>query len=268
MKKITLLFLSCLSATLLVAQNTFPTSGNVGIGTTAPSSKLEIVGDNTDDDIVSIQNNNYSRLAIYSASNSANPLPFVMGYRSRGTVSSPSTVQTNDRLFGVYANTYVNGAYRVNAAIEMKAGSQIGSSNYSSYMIFATTSGTSRQERMRITQDGNVGIGTSNPDTYKLAVNGSVRAKEVVVETGWADFVFENDYELRTLEEVESFIKENGHLPEVPSANVVQEEGVKVGEAQTMLLQKIEELTLYTIDQQKQIESLKADIASLAGKQQ
>jgi hypothetical protein len=104
---------------------------------------------------------------------------------------------------------------------------------------------------------GNVGIGTINP-TSKLSVNGSIRAKEVVVETGWADFVFAKNYKLPALTEVEKYIKANNHLPEIPSAIEIQTNGLKVGEVQTKMMQKIEELTLYIIEMNKEIASLKA----------
>ena len=105
--------------------------------------------------------------------------------------------------------------------------------------------------------NGNVGIGTTNPGSWKLAVNGQIRAKEIKVETGWSDFVFFKDYKLPTLEEVEDHIKEKGHLKDIPSANEVEENGIFLGEMNSKLLQKIEELTLYTIQQQKEIEELK-----------
>ncbi len=105
---------------------------------------------------------------------------------------------------------------------------------------------------------GNVGIGTTDPGNYRLAVDGNIRAKEVVVETGWSDFVFEPSYDLPTLEEVEAHILEKGHLQDIPSAAEVAEHGVSLGEMDAKLLQKIEELMLYTIAQQKQIEALKA----------
>ncbi len=111
--------------------------------------------------------------------------------------------------------------------------------------------------------NGNVGIGTIDPGTHKLAVNGTVRAKEVIVETGWSDFVFEDSYRLRTLTEVESHIEEHGHLPDVPSAAVVESEGLSVGEAQKIMMQKIEELTLYMIDLKKENEELKTRVAEL-----
>lgn len=104
---------------------------------------------------------------------------------------------------------------------------------------------------------GNVGIGTHNPGTWKLAVNGKIRAKEIKVETSWSDFVFEDHYRLPTLKEVEEFIEQNGHLKDIPSAKEVEEKGVLLGEMDSKLLQKIEELTLYIIQQQKEIEQLK-----------
>jgi hypothetical protein len=104
---------------------------------------------------------------------------------------------------------------------------------------------------------GNVGIGTINP-SYKLSVNGNIRAKEVVVETGWADFVFSKDYKLPALSEVEKYIKANNHLPEIPSAEEIQTNGLKVGELQTKMMQKIEELTLYVIELEKKIALLKS----------
>ena len=113
--------------------------------------------------------------------------------------------------------------------------------------------------RMIISSSGNVGIGTTNTFGYKLAVNGAIGSKEVVVETtsAWPDFVFEPDYDLPTLEEVEQHIVDQGHLPEIPSESEVAESGINLGEMNAKLLQKIEELTLYLIDQHKEIEELK-----------
>jgi hypothetical protein len=108
---------------------------------------------------------------------------------------------------------------------------------------------------------GNVGIGTLNP-TSKLSVNGNIRAKEVVVETGWADYVFAKDYKLPSLMEVEKYIKANNHLPEIPSAEEIQINGLKVGEVQTKMMQKIEELTLYIIEQNKRIDKLEKKLSS------
>jgi hypothetical protein len=110
-------------------------------------------------------------------------------------------------------------------------------------------------EAVLVTRANKVGIGTTNP-TYPLTVNGTIRSKKVIVDTGWSDFVFEDDYKLMPLHEVEAFIKTNRHLPEIPSAREVEENGVSLGEISASLLQKIEELTLYTIEQQKKMDEL------------
>ena len=92
---------------------------------------------------------------------------------------------------------------------------------------------------------GNVGIGTLDPQGYKLAVNGTIRAKEIKVDSDWADFVFKKGYKLPTLEEVEQHIGEKGTLPGVEE---VKANGVNLAETNALLLQKIEELTLYIIE--------------------
>lgn len=98
-----------------------------------------------------------------------------------------------------------------------------------------------------------------------LEVNGKIRTKEVVIETvnWWSDFVFDKNYKLPSLAEVESHIKEHKHLPDVPSEAEVKENGINVVEMQAKLLQKIEELTLYVIDQQKEIKELKDELKTL-----
>lgn len=105
---------------------------------------------------------------------------------------------------------------------------------------------------------GKVGIKTTNPGDFDLAVNGKIRSREIKVDNGnWADFVFERGYQLPSLQKVENHIKAKGHLPGIPSAAEVKKNGVELSDMNAKLLQKIEELTLYIIQQQKEIENLK-----------
>ncbi len=119
--------------------------------------------------------------------------------------------------------------------------------------------------KMTILNGGNVGIGTTKP-TAKLAVNGKIHTKEIRVDlnlTDWADFVFYDNYKLPTLTEVENHIKEKGHLKDIPSAKEVAQNGIYLGQMDAKLLQKIEELTLYTIQQEKSLQSQKEEIEDL-----
>ncbi|TKC05245.1 hypothetical protein [Pedobacter frigoris] len=102
---------------------------------------------------------------------------------------------------------------------------------------------------------GNVGIGTADTKGDKLAVNGKIRAREIKVENiNWPDYVFLPSYKVPTLQEIEKYIKEKGHLPGIPSASEVKANGVDLGDMNAKLLQKIEELTLHLIEKNKQIE--------------
>ncbi len=111
---------------------------------------------------------------------------------------------------------------------------------------------------------GNVGIGNQPLTDYRLAVDGKIIAKEIKVEASpWADFVFDENYALRNLEEVEKYIQQEKHLPGVPSASMVEEEGVNLGEMNAILLQKIEEMTIYIIELNKKIEAQQNEIEEL-----
>jgi len=106
---------------------------------------------------------------------------------------------------------------------------------------------------------GSVGIGTTDLSNYKLAVDGKIRAKEIKVETGWSDFVFADSYKLMPLDKLEKHIKVNKSLPGIPTEKEVLEGGVNLGEMQAKLLEKVEELTLYTIAQEKRLAQLEKE---------
>ncbi|SJZ68563.1 hypothetical protein [Sediminibacterium ginsengisoli] len=116
---------------------------------------------------------------------------------------------------------------------------------------------------------GKIGIGTNSP-AERLSVEGNINAngniktkKLIVTQSGWSDYVFDKDYALRSIDSLEKFILENKHLPEIPSAKEVAENGVNVGENQALLLKKIEELTLYIIEIKKELNTIRQG----AGKQ-
>jgi len=105
-------------------------------------------------------------------------------------------------------------------------------------------------------RSGNVGIGVNAPEA-KLHVAGDIKATEIKVVAQTADFVFEEDYQLQSLDEVDQFIKENKHLPGIPSAKQMEADGVNVAEMNKLLLQKIEELTLYVIELKRENKEIK-----------
>jgi hypothetical protein len=138
-------------------------------------------------------------------------------------------------------------------------------------IIFKTGDINTSSEKMRIDKNGNIGIGTINPDA-KLAVKGTIHSEEVKVDLNVPapDYVFEKNYILRPLAEVETYINQNKHLPEVPAAKEMEANGVNLGEMNMLLLKKVEELTLYMLEQDKinnqqakQIEWLKKKLSAV-----
>nr|WP_315421948.1 hypothetical protein [uncultured Pedobacter sp.] len=111
--------------------------------------------------------------------------------------------------------------------------------------------------------NGNVGIDTATP-SEKLSVNGKIRAREIKVEAAnWPDYVFDKDYKILGLNELDAYISENHHLPDVPSAKEVEANGIALGETNKLLLKKVEELTLYLIEQNKKITAQNLKIEAL-----
>jgi hypothetical protein len=200
--------------------------GNVGIGTTGPSEKLTVYG-------------------------TANSQP--------GVLSLESSREDGQ-------NVEVGRLSAKNSMGEISRISLLrGDGSYTGQIAFYTrpTNESALIEGMRLDKNGNLGIGTTNP-THKLAVNGTIKAKEVIVETtGWSDYVFADDYALQPLAEVEAHIKTNKHLPGIPSATEVAAQGVSIGDMQARLLAKIEELTLYQIAQEKLLKAQTEELTAL-----
>jgi hypothetical protein len=127
--------------------------------------------------------------------------------------------------------------------------------------IFHIQDGDSQENVFLVSENGNVGIGVQNPE-HKLTVSGTIAACEVLIdEDEWCDYVFEDDYMLMPLSELEQYLIANKHLPDIPSESEIKEVGyVNVGEMQKLHMKKIEELTLYIIELKKEIDALKEQV--------
>jgi adhesin HecA-like repeat protein len=113
---------------------------------------------------------------------------------------------------------------------------------------------------MTLNTSGNVGIGTTNPGAYKLTVEGTIGARKLkITQNTWADVVFKKDYKLMPLTALANYIEQNKHLPEVPTEKQVKGKDLDVAETQTLLLKKIEELTLYVIQLNNENQKLKVE---------
>lgn len=213
-----------------------PTTTNVGIGTNNPQYKLDVNGKlylRTVDITGNSWKNSYLQWEAHS---------LVMG--------TPSNV---------YAVT----------SVDLIPGGSTQGELFSQLCMYQAYSPTNKEEKIHLNTSGNcwinspgyIGIGTKNP-TDKLDVRGTVRADAIVVnKVSGADFVFEDSYKLRPLNEVKDFVEKNQHLPEIPSAAEMQENGVNMNELQIQLLQKVEELTLYIILQDQRIQELESQLA-------
>ena len=221
-------------------------AGRVGIGTTSPLSKLSVVSTGATDPA-------YTRgiSSFYFPGNNSYGGGFT-ALKARGTSTSPTAVSSGDGMGGISFGGYDGTNYLVTSGLFASANGAITSGSIPTDLVFGTGSTNTITERMRITSAGNVGIGTTNP-TYSLTVNGTVRAQEVIVDTGWSDYVFSPGYRLQPLSELESQIKSEGHLPGIPSAKEVSAAGISVGDMQARLLAKVEELTLHVIAQDKRL---------------
>jgi len=193
---------------------------------------------------------------IYNNCGTAGYLTFGFGATtSAGTsAADPLTIQQSNLSVGVNASN-------PQAKLQINGG---GADNNTSSLLVRNGANT---ETFRILDNGYVGIGISTPQS-KLAVNGTITAAKVkVVQAGWPDYVFNDSYALPSLQEVEQYINRYHHLPGIASEQDVEKNGVDLGDNQANLLRKVEELTLYVIQQNKELEQLKSENKVLAAQQ-
>ncbi|MFD2581617.1 hypothetical protein ACFSR6_03885 [Pedobacter vanadiisoli] len=317
MKKVILISLSLFTGKLLFAQNTFPTSGNVGIGTLNPTSWFG----------GTVQQIEGRRAVLRLAPSLSGDLGTILfkGAFSEGVTSSEDEFHLNYvsnpadpyLALGAYKNGHKTilslkgvghvgiGTETPNSTLTVRSAStgvsiHPGASPYFGTLAFNRESGTGAifdpsgkafqinngggDQNLHIQvyngdgtlvtnnslvisgANGNVGIGTANL-TDALTVAGKIGAREIKVSTNaGADFVFDPDYNLPDLTELEQFVKTNKHLPEIPTAQQMVENGVNLGELNIKLLQKVEELTLHLIEKEKQLRNQENKVIQLESK--
>jgi len=257
-----------------IVRVTIDGSGKVGIGTNSPSQLLEVNGGyaqlnglriNGSDLANSIYSNTDIGITTSGGASGLHLLQnnnqyFTGGYVGIGTSSPAYKLDVNGGVHTVGTSEFGGGSFHVStdqsfaggASYTFRAGVGINNPNGSSF-----ASGTSvmsigaMSNGVSLITTGNVGIGTTNPDK-KLTVKGSIHSQEVIVDMSvLPDYVFKPTYHLPTLTEIKTYIDQNHHLPEMPSAEQVAKDGLSLGDMNAKLLKKVEELTLYLIDQNK-----------------
>jgi hypothetical protein len=204
---------------------------NVGINTTAPQFELDVVGMSYSDKIKTGNRNAIENAVVnvFDATNSRDLMQLGLHSTSTGSISDVRfLVRHNGSVFIRCSDA--------NNALEIRNG------------------------------NGKAIVAYSNTGTKILQVenNGLLRTREIRIDAAtWADFVFDKNYELPKLKDVAKYIEKNQHLPGIPSSNEIKENGINVGEMQTLQMQKIEELTLYMIEMDKKMDAMQSEIDNL-----
>ncbi|HEY4787474.1 MAG TPA: hypothetical protein VIH57_15555, partial [Bacteroidales bacterium] len=240
----------------------FYNTGNVGIGTPQPSEKLDIGGNVRSSGVIYSIQDGYAQTYLKSWGLSGNGTIYVEPAASTDFIITDSWSKTG--TFQVYFGKSIFQSGNVGIGVDPTEKLEVAGTVKATRFVGdgSGLTGISGGPSQWITSGaniyytaGNILIGQSiqtNSD-YKLDVAGKIRANELVINTTGADFVFDPTYKLPSISELETFIKHNKHLPDVASASDMQANGVSLGEMQAKLLQKVEELTLYTIEQNKKI---------------
>jgi len=242
-------------------------AGNVGIGTDTPLAKLHITAAQG------------AVLGKFTQSNVPDADGYLNIINATGATGSfiPSIVgrtKAPGRVLGLYltgeAEDVAPTPTDINlAAVVLDGRSKTGSKLVNNNVLSVCSYG---QNLMMVKADGSVGINATDTKGYKLAVGGSMIAEKIKVKLqgAWPDYVFADDYKLPSLAEVAAYVKEHRHLPDMPAAEEVEKEGLDVAEMNKQLLKKVEELTLYIIQQQqetsRQITQLKEELAGMKEK--
>ncbi|SUJ02419.1 Uncharacterised protein [Sphingobacterium spiritivorum] len=225
------LYYAAMSAQGFAQTNTFPASGPVGIGTTSPKAILDVAAPY-------IHNGRLGTVLGRLLEGDVTGEGTFLGVRGYGTQYS---TQYGWKSFALEHSFY---GY-INSSINFLRGDDA----TGGFLTFNTDNNI---ERMRLDAKGKLLLGTTVSGGELLSVNGNIRAQEIKVEAAnWPDYVFKPEYRLQSLTELESYIKQYGHLPGIPKAEIAEREGISLGEMNKVLLKKVEELTLHLIEKEK-----------------
>jgi hypothetical protein len=232
---------------------------SIGIGTNSPAERLEVIGK-----IKAADNITTDGILFASAVSSSGAVTASGNIVSGGTGTFIGDIKsfasmTIDDVAGIinFKSATVDKGFVQLSGDNMRLGTF--GSNASGKFIVRTGGG----DRLIVDSDGNTMIGVSTPASgYKLSVGGKLICEEVKVQLSgsWPDYVFGEKYKLPSLQELQSYIQKNKHLPNIPSAAELEKNGMELGDMQKRMMEKIEELTLYILQQQKEIESLKLSL--------
>lgn len=242
-------------------------NGNVGIGTISPSEKLEVTGNIKATKFIGDGSGLTGITGTTQWTSNGSDIYYNAGNIGIGTITPSGKLQiVANETRGLQIDHTSSQTYSYAALITSNQ-------DQTKALAVIDKSSGSDVENFRLYANGDlytagpvcIGKADANGYGYKLAVAGSMIAEEVVVklQANWPDFVFAKNHPLKSLSEIEQYIKVNNHLPEIPSASEVKQNGVNVGDMQNKLLQKVEEMTLYMIDLKKENEALKERIQKL-----
>lgn len=229
-------------------------NGNVGIGTSTPRGKFDV--DGTGDVYLSDDPQMGTSQSIFIPGH-----VFLSPYNGENVSYFQARRLDNSGTTALRFRTFNNGT--MTETLHLEGNGNVGIGTITPEARLHVSSGNAIVDNNVIVK-GVLAIGTSitnYTNNYSLAVNGKIGAKDIQIESkSWPDYVFAPEYKLPSLSEVEQYIVKNRHLKDIPSAETVSAEGYSMSEVDAAMLKKIEELTLYVIDQQKQIESLKKEL--------
>jgi hypothetical protein len=263
-------------------------TGNFGLGTTAPKAKLDVNGDAFINGNIKTNGKisfGGDKVISFTPASDANPATFSFGgpaeFRLPASCSFPylhspvinqfSGIIQSYGLAGTFSNIMTMGFDGANGIIDIAGNNVDGMSPrllinyYCGKDVYICTGSRGGKIVMATASNNAVAIGDEYiPNGYKLSVKGKIIAEELNVKLrgNWPDYVFEPDYKLRSIADLEKYVNENKHLPEIPDAEKMEKDGINTSEIITQLVKQQEQLTLYIIEQNKRIEELEKKISN------